>query len=128
VTSRLARRRSAARMSKLQLLAADMLSREEALVAQELRAEEELGSIPEQEQNLHDWSRQLGDREAQLWDRELQLQEDQAALRSWVTDVADREMDLTLMSRTSSARKTASARRRPTRRPPTNGWSRPRRR
>jgi hypothetical protein len=41
-----------------------MASCEEALVAQEQHADEELSSIPEQEQNLHDWSRQLGDHEA----------------------------------------------------------------
>jgi hypothetical protein len=50
-----------------------MASHKEAIVARELRGVEELGSIPKQEQNLCDWSRQLGDHEARLRNWELQL-------------------------------------------------------
>lgn len=45
-----ARKEEVCRQDKqLQLLAADMVSRDEALVALEQHADEELGSIPEQE-------------------------------------------------------------------------------
>jgi hypothetical protein len=56
------------RDEQLQLMVDDMPSREEFLAAWELHVEEELGSIPKRERNLHDWSCQLRDREGQLRD------------------------------------------------------------
>lgn len=57
-----------------------MVTREEVLVAQEQRVEGELGSIPEWEHNLTEWSHQLVDRDTWLQNQEHQLCEEQTTL------------------------------------------------